>query len=457
MRPNRRNMAFQSDESSTQTPTLSAPPREGRGRPAAGTHHGEIDHPPVHAQRGTGRRLLITVALMCLALGVAFVVVHHHRGTLAAELAQQADSAAGANARVDVVQVENSPAGYQLNLPGQAAAWLQSTIYARVSGYVDQWKSDIGDRVKKGQTLATIDTPELDDQLKAARAKVAADQSEVTVAQSNASFAKLTNDRWKDSPKGVVSEQERDEKEAGYASALAKLEAARSQVQFDQADVNRLEAMSEFKKVEAPYDGIITKRQIDIGDLVTAGSTSSTTPLYDIAQADKIRVFVDVPQAASTQIRGGMPATATVREYPDRVFHGTVARTSHSIDAARTLRVEVDIDNQDLALLPGMYVEVNFECRQPTAVVRIPAAALIFRSSGPQVAVVDGKGRVEFRRLTISRDMGDYVEVSAGVSPGDKVALNLSNQVGDGDRVDATETQMPGSEKQSPQVDAGAH
>ncbi len=223
----------------------------------------------------------------------------------------------------------------------------------------------------------------------------------MTVAQSNAKFAKLTNDRWKDSPKGVVSEQERDEKEAAYNSALAKLDAAKSQVQFDQADVSRLEAMSEFKKVQAPYEGIITKRQIDIGDLVTAGSTSSTTPLYDIAQADRI---LRVCGCSAGGQHGNSRRNASQRDrtrISRCIFKGTVARTSHSIDVAKTLRVEVDIDNQDLALLPGMYLEVTFQLERRSPVVRIPAAALVFRSSGPEVAVVDRDHKVEFHAVTI--------------------------------------------------------
>ena len=227
-------------------------------------------------------------------------------------------------------------------------------------------------------------------------------------------------------------------------------------MQFDQADVNRLEALSEFKKVIAPFDGVITRRQIDIGDLVTAGSTSSTSPLYDIAQSDRIRVFVDVPQAASTQIHSGMRATATDREFPSRVFAGTVSRTSRSIDVAKTLKVEVDIDNQDLTLLPGMYLEVNFKLESTVPTLRVPASALNFRSGGPEVAVVDGAGKVEFRRVKIARDMGEYVEVASGISSGDKVALNISNQIADGDHVLSTEVASPADEPGPPSLQADA-
>jgi RND family efflux transporter MFP subunit len=419
-----------------------------------GVGHQDQQHPPVHSRPGTGFRLSISVLLLGVGLVIAFILAYHHRAAEQAELAKESSADAEASASVDVVAVAYSPSGHLLTLPGKAAAWFESTIYARVSGYVDHWKADIGDRVKKGDVLATIDTPEIDDQLKAAHAKVAADQSEVAVAQSNADFAKLTNKRYKTSPAGVVSEQERDEKEAGYASAMARLEAARSQVQFDQAEVNRLEALTEFKKVLAPYDGVITKRQIDVGDLVTAGSTASTSPLYDIAQSDRIRVFVDVPQAASSEIRDGMQARVTDREFPGRVFSGTVSRTSRSIDAAKTLTVEVDIENQDLTLLPGMYLEASFTLESTVPTLRVPASALSFRSGGPQVAVVDGGGVVNFHSVIISRDMGDFVEVGSGLSSGDKVALNISNQIADGDRVSVLEASSPEAEPKPKTVHA---
>jgi RND family efflux transporter MFP subunit len=391
---------------------------------------------PVHTAPDTGRRLGIGVSALAVALLIAFLIVHHHRSAASEQLTADAQDSADAATPVDVIPVEYAPTARTISLPGEAAAWYASTIYARVSGYVNGWSANIGDRVSAGQVLAKIDTPELDDQLAAARAKVAADQSEVAVAESDANFAKVTNQRWKDSPKGVVSDQERDEKQAAFDSATARLAAARAQVQLDQADVNRLEALSAFKNVVAPFDGVITRRQIDIGDLVTAGSTASTTPLYDIAQFDKVRVFVDVPQVSSSQIKQGMAATATSREFAGRAFVGTVARTSHSIDAAaKTLKVEVDIANPTLALLPGTYLEVNFKFDDANPPLRVPASALNFRSNGPEVAVVDSHNVVRFHTVTIARDMGEFVEIGSGLSQGDLVALNISNQIADGDRV----------------------
>jgi RND family efflux transporter MFP subunit len=232
----------------------------------------------------------------------------------------------------------------------------------------------------------------------------------------------------------VVSDQERDEKKAEYESSLAKLNAAKSQVNLDQAEVGQLNALSEFKEVRAPFDGVITGRRIDIGDLVTAGSTSSTTSLYSIAQFNQIRVFVNVPESASPGMTFGTPAIVTADEYPDQEFQGTIERTSRAIDpTSSTLRVEVDVPNPSLTLVPGMYVQVHFDLKQQPE-LEVPASALIIRSNGPEMAVVKN-GIVRFHSVDIAREESDVVEIKSGLSLNDQVALNLSSQIADGDRV----------------------
>jgi RND family efflux transporter MFP subunit len=305
---------------------------------------------------------------------------------------------------------------------------------------VGSWKVDIGDHVKKGQVLATIETPDLDAKLAAAEAKVKAAQALVVSRQADADFAKTTYVRWKDSPKGVVSEQEREAKKAGYDSAVAQLNEAKAQVGLDQANVDQYTAFTRFKQVVAPYDGTITQRNIDIGNLVVANS-ASTTPLYRMVKDDPIRVFVFVPQSAASDIKIGVEAGIKAYNIPDREFNGKVARTANAIDPqTRTLRVEVDIPNPDHTLVPGMYVNVDFQV--PTGgLVQVPAAALVFRSGGPQVGLVDNNDRMTFRKVTIIRDNGETVELGAGVSGGDRVALNIGNQIVDGDSVDVRELQ----------------
>jgi RND family efflux transporter MFP subunit len=404
--------------------------------------HQPHSHVPVNAAPGTGRKIAIFVAIVAAGLAVGFFIRHQHARQSDLALSEQTATSADAAPTVDVIRVEYASPNHLLALPGEARPWIDTTLYARVNGYVAEWKKDIGDVVHKGDLLATMETPELDDQLIATRAKLKATEAEVKVAESNAEFARTTYNRFWESPKGVVSEQERDQKKAEYDSAVAKLNAAKSQVNLDDADVQRLTEMTKFKEVRAPFDGTITERRIDIGDLVTAGSTSSTTPIFTIAQSDRIRVFVDVPQSASPDIKVGMPAVATAREYPGRTFVGKVARTSRAIDAARTLKVEVDIENQDLSLLPGMYVEVSFQTSQLRPALRIPASALNFRSGGPQAAVVDPNGTVHFHEVTIARDMGEYVEIGSGLTSGDRVVLNISNQIADGDRVSPVDSDV---------------
>ena len=431
-----------------QEPNLLSTPEEtgpdGSPPPDGLQGHEVVSHVPVHYVAGTGRKLRTAAIVFLVILGIAFLVRHHFSSNAREKLLSETLQGTSAAPAVDVVQVGFAPATHVLTLPGETRAWYESTIYARANGYVEKWMADIGDRVHAGDLLATIATPELDDQLKAAMAKVAYDQAEVQVAQAAEKLAQSTYQRYQTSPKGVVSVQETEEKEAEFTSGSARLNASKSQVKLDEADVARLEDTEKFKRVTAPYNGIITDRHIDIGDLVTAGSMASNTILYGIAQSDKIRIFVDIPQSASAGIKVGMAAGTTAHGYTGTEFPGKVARTSNAIDpAARTLKVEVDIENPQLKLLPGMYVEVTFHVPEATSLVQIPASALNFRSAGPQVAVVAKNGTVTFRPVSIVRDMGEFVEITSGVAAGDMVALNISSQISDGDRVTATPVETP--------------
>lgn len=392
-------------------------------------------------QGRTGIKLAIFAIVLAAALAVGFFLMQRHRVHDLAELNAQTAAEADTKPIVEVVPVTQAPPTQSIDLPGNTRGWYQSTIYARVDGYVGMWYNDIGDRVHKGQVLAKIDTPDLDQQLIASQEKLAVSQAQVKVMQANATFAKETYVRWRDSPPGVVSEQEREEKEADYNSSVARLNASIAQVNSDKADVGRLQALESFKNVTAPYDGVITERRIDIGNLVTAGSTSNTTLLYSMAQTSTIRVFVDVPQRVAGSLDYQARAMAVSNEFPETTFKGRIARTSRSIDpSSRTLRVEVDIANPDLVLVPGMYVEVTLPLTHKT-LVEVPASAMIFRSSGPQVATVDGDGRVNFHSVQIAVDNGNTVELGSGVSMGEKVALNLSSEISDGEQVTVRQEQ----------------
>ncbi len=394
-------------------------------------------HPviPDSYKSGTGFKMIAGALVLAIVLSGAFLLVSGIKAADRAQLAAATEAKAQEPPAVEVITVEMAPPTQVLRLPGETRGWYSSTIYARVSGYLTRWFVDIGDRVKKYQALAQIDTPELDAQLEAAKAQLKASEAEMKVKESDAEFARTTYDRWAGSAKGVVSEQEREDKKAGYSSAVAKLNAAEARVNLDKSNVDRLSYMAQFKEVAAPYDGVITERRTDIGDLVTAGSTSSTAPLFGIAQYDRIRVFVNVPQSASADIGVDAPAKITAAELPSQVFEGKVTRTSQSIDPlARTLRVEVDLPNPDLKLLPGMYVKVEFNLKAKSY-VQIPASALLFQTGGPQVAVVLPDDTVKFKNVQIGRDNGNSIEIASGLSEGDRVVLNINNQIPDGSKV----------------------
>ena len=384
----------------------------------------------LHIKRKVKR--LAAIAILVLIAG--FLVIHHVKSVDQAALANTAFRKASAAPQVDVLKVQNTPSSFLLTLPGGTAPWDESTIYARVDGYVSAWNVDIGDYVKKGQVLATIDTPDLDAKLAAAQAKIKASRALVVARQADADFAQTTYKRWKDSPKGVVSEQECEAKKAGHDCAFANLNEAKAQVGLDQADVDRYTALTQFKQVAAPYDGTITERHIDIGNLVTAGKTN-TTPLYRIVKDVTIRVFVDVPQSAADDIRIGSPVKIKAGDERDCEFDGKITRTGDSINPqTRTLRVEIDIPNPNHALVAGMYVNVDFQF-PAKGMVEVPAAALVFSSRGPLVGLVDEENRLTFHDVNIVRDDGNFVQLGSGVSIGDRVALNISDQLVDGDIV----------------------
>jgi len=392
----------------------------------------------------SGRTLQRAAAAVAITLLLAFLIVHFIKLHTERGLVRDTEASASTRPTVDVVVVHNRAAAGSLTLPGETAAWYQSTIYARVSGYVSKWYVDIGDHVKAGELLATIDTPELDAELAAARAKLQVAQAQVKVKQADAAFAASTYERWRDSPKGVVSDQEREDKKAGAVSAAAQLEAAHAQVNLNQADVDRLSAFEQFKRVTAPYAGTIIERRVDIGNLVTAGSSVSTTSLYRMAQDDPIRVFVEVPQSAVPDLmKVGVPAQISTNDASGQPITGAITRTSDAVNPqARTFRVEVDIPNADRRLVPGLYVQVAFQL-QNGSTSQVPAAALVFQAGGPKVAVVDSDGTVHFRAVTIARDDGDRVELSSGVSDDDQLVLNISNQIVDGEKVRVNNDKRP--------------
>ena len=281
-------------------------------------------------------------------------------------------------------------------LPGTVQAWYEAPIYARVPGYLKNWNFDYGAHVKKGDVLAEIETPDLDAQLMAAQAKLNSARAVVKVREAEEQFAQSTYQRWRNSPKGVVSVQEQESKEADYNSAKARLSSATAEVAADQGDVDRLQAMESFKNITAPFDGVVTARETDVGALINAGSGTgggSRPELFKVADIHMMRVYVQVPQQLSAGIKDGLKAELQLPQYPNKTFKATVATTSDSINTnARTLLVELHADDPDGELQPGAYAQVDFELPTDPNIVRVPTSALVFRERGMEVAMI-GPGR----------------------------------------------------------------
>jgi RND family efflux transporter MFP subunit len=352
---------------------------------------------------------------------------------------------------VNVAEVRRSPANAYLTLPGTIVPILEAPIYARADGYLRKLYVDIGDHVKAGQVLADIESPEMDQELRQGRAtenqsKAALKQAEAQLeqAKANREIAKLTLDRWKQLvARGVVSKQETDEKqaifnarEADVNAAIAAVGVAQSNLASNEANVQRLTEMKAFDHVTAPFDGIITVRNTTTGTLISAGTESPNHELYREAQMDRLRIWISVPQAHTATIHDGMPADLTVQNLPGRVFHGSVNRTANSLDeASRTMRAEVRVENPDHALLPGMYAEVKFATKRATPPLTIPGDAVVTRANGTQVALVDDEHKVHVQKVLVGTDTGAEVEVLSGLSEGQFIIINPTDEVREGVRV----------------------
>ena len=340
---------------------------------------------------------------------------------------------------VAVITPKAGASTQSLVLPGTVQAWYEAPLYARVPGYLKDWYFDFGAHVKKGDVLAEIETPDLDAQLAAAQAKLNSAQAEVVVRQAEKQFAETTYERWRNSPKGVVSVQEQEGKQADYNSAVARVNAAQAEAAADQGELDRLQAMENFKKIVAPFDGVVTARETDIGALINAGSGTgggSGPELFRVADIHEMRVYVQVPQQLSAGIHEGLTADLHLPQYPDKTFKAKVATTSSAINlSARTLLVELHADNPDGQLQPGAYAQVDFELPSSPNVVRIPTSALLFREHGLQVATIGVDDKIELKPVTLGRNLGTEVEVLKGLTVSDRVVNSPPDSLAAGDTV----------------------
>jgi RND family efflux transporter MFP subunit len=382
-------------------------------------------HPRGVAPGPTRHRAL----LLLVGIAVAFVatVIYsgiHSRAAAESRLKRQTEE--GAVPTVNVIFPQQGAPTNEIVLPGVTQAFTDAPIYARTNGYLKHWYFDIGARVKKDQLLAEIDTPEVDQQLQQARA-------DLETAQANLAIAKITADRWQGLVQdGSVSQQETDQ-------ALSNLKAVQATVQSNAANVRRLEQLQSFEKVYAPFDGIITARQTDIGALIDAGASTQPRELFHMAAIRTLRVYVAVPEVYSPSVRSGGSATLTLDEFPGETFRGTMVRNTNSIDlASRTLLVEVDIENATGRLLPGAYVFVHLKLPDQTRSVVVSSNTLIFRKEGLQVGLVrDGKAVLV--PVKIGHDFGNVVEIISGLQVKDAVIVDPSDSLVDGTPVRVSE------------------
>jgi RND family efflux transporter MFP subunit len=390
--------------------------------------------PPSPRQRRRPRLFGLAAAAVAVATVANGVLQRQDHAATVARWTQ-----AQAIPTVAVVTPKQGEAGWHLVLPGDVQAWYEAPIYARVTGYLKSWNFDYGGHVKKDQVLAEITAPDLDAQLAAAKAKLNSANALVKVREAEAQFAKTTYVRWRDSPKGVVSEQEKDEKEAVYRSAVAQLNAANADVNVDQGDVDRLAALEGFKQITAPFDGVVTARETDVGALINAGSGTgggNGPAPFKVADLHKVRVYVGVPQRMAAGIRPGLTAELDLPQYPGRIFKAVVATTSHAIDPkSRALLVELQADNPQDLLQPGAFAEVAFDLPADPDVVHIPTSALLFRQHGLKVATLGPNDRVILKAVTLGRNLGTEVEVLGGLSAADRVINSPPDSLGDGDPV----------------------
>jgi multidrug efflux pump subunit AcrA (membrane-fusion protein) len=400
---------------------------------------------------------LVAAVLIVGAFFAGYIPLQKRQALIQGEVQEQEQ----ALPRIDVIEVGRSSGQSELQLPGSIQAVTEAPILARADGYIQRRMVDIGDRVQAGQTLAEIDAPELDEQLRQAKASVQQAQAALQQAQaaleqalanfeqgkSNLELARVTAQRWSAlAEQGIVSRQDNDQYQAQYQSQTSGVQAldkaiaaqrgnvaaAGANVAAAQANLARLDDMQKYRVVKAPFEGVITLRNVDVGALVNAGNTL----LFRIAQTGTLRTYINVPQANASSVRAGQAARLSVSNLPGRSFTGTVARTANSLDpASRTMLVEIQVPNPSGALLPGMYAQVDLSNTRTNPPLLVPGDALIVRSDGTQVAVVLPDGTVHLQKVQLGRDYGDRLEILSGLQAGERIIANPGDSAREGAKI----------------------
>jgi RND family efflux transporter MFP subunit len=378
---------------------------------------GQEPLPNERPSRSKGRRLLwfviVPVVLACSALVTA-------RVRRASNQSVAATTKILATQNVTVAHAAPGSPVTDLTVPGTVQAFSESPVYGRISGYLRAWNADIGARVRKGQLLAIVDAPEVDQELGRASAML-------TQAEANRQLASVTAARYRDLiTSHSVSQQEVDNNNQNFNAQTANVQAA-------SAEVHRLEQLQGFEKIYAPFDGVITARKTEVGDLINAGNSGVGAELFRISNIATMRVYVNVPEVYSGAVAQGVKATMELASLPNRQFSGAVVRTSHAIGMnSRTLLTEVDVPNPKGELLPGAYAQVHFQLALKTVPLVVPGNTILFQAQGPQVSVVNSQNRVELRKVTLGRDFGNTVEILSGITAADAVIANPPDYLVDG-------------------------
>ncbi|MDQ6662946.1 MAG: efflux RND transporter periplasmic adaptor subunit [Acidobacteriota bacterium] len=397
------------------------------------------------------------LGLIVMAAVVAGVLPRLRREKLLAAEAKTGQSQLPA---VNVAAARAAPANAPLELPGDLRANVESPIFARADGYLVKRNADIGDRVKKGQVLADLETPELDQQIQQARATISNSQSTLKelqaalgLANANLNLAQATYRRWESlEKKGIMSHQDAEEKlgaqeirKAEVEAASAKMVSERDLIAGNEANFRRLEQMKAYSHVTAPFDGIITARNVDIGTLINSGNGGTAKEMFRIAEIATMRIFVNVPQSYVGAIHDGEKGEVRVQEQPGRVFHATVARFTHEVDTgSRSMLAILLAPNPKEVLLPGMYAQVRFSTARANSALLIPGDALVTGSKGTRVALVDAENLVHFREVRVGIDYGTEVEILSGLAAGDLVVMNPTDSVREGAQVEVRKTRESG-------------
>jgi RND family efflux transporter MFP subunit len=405
--------------------------------------HSALEHPRRPSGAIIALLLLLAAALFLVAFFVGYIPHHRRELQITAEANVQNESLPD----VTVVTVKNGSAMGELVLPGNIQAVTEAPILARAEGFVQHRYVDIGDRVTAGQLLAEVEAPDLDQQVRQAQAAVGQAQADLERAsaaleqgRANESIAKVTASRWDNLVRrGAVSKQENDQYQAQYQAQAANVraleravDAAKGNVLAMQANVGRLSEMQGFLKVRAPFAGVVTLRNVDVGTLVNTGSTM----LFRIAQTNLLRTYLNVPQSSASDVHVGQMASLATPELPERKFSGAVTRTANAMDpSSRTLLVEIQVPNPEGKLLPGMYVEVDLHLPTKNPPLLLPSDTLSVRPEGTMVAVLDSSNAVHFQRVVVGRDYGSQIEILSGLSAGQRVIANPNDSVQEGVKV----------------------